>query len=99
MTILYTAIATAALLIAIMAINTMYKKPGKETPTKPVDIVLDKEKLAKNLSGMIRFKTISSATVEGCDKKAFLEFHKYLEKTYPLEIGRASCRERVFRAV
>ncbi len=84
MIILYAVIAIIALLAAIMAINTIYKKPVKEAARNLESLELDKRKIAQHLSGMIKIKTITAATVEECDKKAFKGFHKYLEKTYPL---------------
>ncbi len=84
MIVLYVILALVVLLIGVMAVNTMSKRPTRNTAAPAQPIELDKDKLAKNLSGMIRFKTITSLTMEGFDKDEFLGLHKYLEQTYPL---------------
>jgi len=84
MIILYTIIGILVVLIAILALNTWVKKPEKKTEQKLPEITLDKDKLAQNLAGMIRFKTVSSKTLDGFDADAFFGLHKYLKKTYPL---------------
>lgn len=80
----YIILLCLAALIAVLAIGTMRKKPKKTTATQAPPLELDTGKLAKNLSGMIQFKTMTSLTMAGFDKDAFLGLHKYLEKTYPL---------------
>ncbi len=47
-------------------------------------MILNNELFAKHLQGMIKYPTISSVDPEKIDKQAFLDFHKYLEETYPL---------------
>lgn len=84
MIILYAVIAFIFLLSAIMAINTLYKRPKKEQIPIIERLVLDKDKIAQNLSGMIKIKTITSNHMGGFNKEAFLGFHSYLEITYPL---------------
>lgn len=44
----------------------------------------DVDKFVSNLSGMVKIPTVSSADPEKTDVPAFLELHKYLEKTWPL---------------
>lgn len=39
---------------------------------------------AEHLSGMVKFPTLSNADEDKVNYDAFYEFHKYLEKTYPL---------------
>jgi carboxypeptidase PM20D1 len=84
MIILYAILALLALLIAVMAINTVFKRPTRTENEKAEMPKLDADKLAQNLAGMIRHKTVTSATMEGFDREAFLNLHGYLEKTYPL---------------
>ena len=88
MGILYAVIAFIVLLAGVMAINTVYKKPKKEHIGSAEGLELDKEKIAENLSGMIKLKTITSDYMEGFDRESFLGLHQYLEKTYPLIHGR-----------
>lgn len=81
---LYIVLGLLVLLTGVLAVNTIRKKP-KVTQTKSAEpLELNEEKLAKNLSGMIRLKTITSLKMDGFDRGAFLGMHDYLEKTYPL---------------
>ncbi len=84
MTILYAVIAFVVLLASVMAINTIYKKSKKEMKYESEKLPIDSERIARNLSGMIKFRTITSDKMEGFDREAFLGLHKYLEETYPL---------------
>ncbi len=45
---------------------------------------LDNDLFVRNLQGMCRIPTVSSADPDKIDKKAYLELHRYLEETYPL---------------
>ncbi len=80
---LYIILGLLVLLAAVLAVNTMRKKPKVVQAKNAEPLALDEEKLAKNLSGMIRFKTITSLTMDGFDRDAFFGMHEYLEKTYP----------------
>ena len=84
MWILYIILIFLVLVVAVMALNTWVKKPVKQAAVSPPKIDLDKDKLAKNLSGMVQFQTITSTTMDGFDADAFFGLHQYLEKTYPL---------------
>ena len=81
---LYIILGLLVLLAAVLAVNTVRKKPQKTEAQSLEPLALDKEKLARNLSGMIQLKTITSLTMDGFDKDAFLGMHAYLEQTYPL---------------
>ena len=69
-------------LIAFMIIRTIFSKPEerKQLSFTPVDF--DENQLAKNLSGAVKIPTIT-VIKEGMSYEPFLEYHKYLEKTYP----------------
>ncbi len=82
--VLYAVLAVILMLAAIMTVNTFYKRPKKEQSADTERMRLDADKIAKNLSGMIKIRTVTSDNMEGIDKYAFLNFHAYLEKTYPL---------------
>lgn len=84
MIVLYIVLALVALLIVVLAVNTLRKKPHSPAATAPVSIPLNDDELAQHLAGMLRFKTVTSLTMEGFDRKEFLGLHKFLEKTYPL---------------
>lgn len=47
-------------------------------------MILNNELFIKHLQGMIKYPTVSSVDPEKINKQAFLDFHKYLEETYPL---------------
>ncbi len=81
---LYIVLGLLALLIVLLAVNTARKKPHSPSATVPASIPLDDDELAQHLAGMIRYKTVTSVSMEGFDRKEFLGLHKYLEKTYPL---------------
>ncbi len=84
MIVLYIVIALLAALIAVLAVNTRRKKPQAPKMQSLEPIALDADKLAQNLSGMIRLKTVTSLTMDGFDADAFLGMHAYLQQTYPL---------------
>jgi carboxypeptidase PM20D1 len=84
MIILYAALAILLLLAAVMTVNTVYKRPGKQKVERVKPLPLNKESIAERLSGMIKIKTLTSDSMDGFDREAFLGFHKYLKKTYPL---------------
>ncbi len=44
----------------------------------------DNDLYVKHLQGMIKFPTVSSVDPEKMNVQAYLDFHKYLEETYPL---------------
>lgn len=83
MTILYIILVLLGLFFAVLLLNTLKKKPKDEVLPKAEPIELDEDKLAGHLSAAIKIKTLSSATMEGVDREAFLGFHAFLEKTYP----------------
>jgi len=83
MIVLYIFLAILALLIAVLLFNTLRSKPEMSTLPKAEPIGIDADKMAQHLSEAVKIKTLSSATMEGVDKDAFLGFHAYLEKTYP----------------
>ena len=85
MIVLYAILAILAILIGIMAVNTVFQRPSKILAEKPeLPPELDAGVMAEHLGGMIRCKTVTANTMEGFDRKSFLGLHDYLEKTYPL---------------
>ena len=83
MIVLYAILGLLALLIAMMAVNTIFKRPVKATTGKAELPELDADKLAEHLSGMIQYKTVTASTMDGFDRAAFLGLHGYLMKIYP----------------
>ncbi|MBT3318951.1 MAG: M20/M25/M40 family metallo-hydrolase [Clostridia bacterium] len=85
MIVLYSILGALAVLVAIIALNTWIKKPSKRKEgVAKFESDLERDKIAKHLSGMIQLKTLTASSMDGFDKEAFLGLHKYLEKTYPL---------------
>lgn len=84
MIVLYIILALLALLIVVLAINTLRKKTHSAAEEVLEPIPLDDDELAQHLAGMIRFKTVTSMTMEGFARKEFLGLHQFLGETYPL---------------
>ena len=83
MTALYIVIGLIVLLIVVLAANTIRKRPRPVAAQTVESLELDGDAFARHLADMIRFKTITSLTMEGFNRKEFLGVHQYLEKTYP----------------
>ena len=81
---LYIILGIIVLLAVVLTVNTIRKKPHPVAAEKSAPLQLDEGALAEHLGGMIRYKTVTSNTMEGFDRKEFHGFHKYLDKTYPL---------------
>ncbi len=47
-------------------------------------MILNNDIFTKHLQGMVKFKTVSSVDPDKINTQEFLDFHKYLENTYPL---------------
>lgn len=84
MVILCVVLGLLVVLILVMAINTQKHKPQPNNTVTFEPLELDEDKLAMNLSGMIRIKTVTAANEQDVACEAFLSFHEYLQKTYPL---------------
>ncbi len=81
---LYIILGIIVLLVAVLAVNTLRKKPRPAAAEKREPLALDEAALAEHLGGLIRFKTVTSNTMDGFDRKEFHGLHKYLDRTYPL---------------
>ncbi len=74
-------IIVAILIVCIVKALTVSSKQIEVKDT--LAIKLDKMAIARHLSEAIRIKTISNQDRTKVEVKAFEEFHKFLEKTYP----------------
>lgn len=75
--------SVVVLLVLVMFLKSLRLKHSFE-PVEPVELIkVDKEIPARHLSEAIRIKTISQSLMEREDYKPFLQFHSWLEKTYP----------------
>lgn len=72
------------LTVLVVLLRTLrFKTERIEVP--PVDpIEVDSEKAVRHLSKSIQFETISSQDSRLFDEKPFLEFHQFIQKSYPL---------------
>jgi len=72
------------LLVLIMVLRTLQlREPVFQSGD--VDLVKgDPQKAAQHLSEAIQIKTISKETMQVSDYRPFLDYHQWLEKTYPL---------------
>lgn len=84
MVIVYVILGLFAMLIVVLTIKTRRNKPRANPPAAFEPLQLDEEKLAANLSGMIRIPTVTSADERTVAREALLQFHDYLRQTYPL---------------
>lgn len=71
------------LLIAFMVIRTLLSKPTATQTEPSAPIQLDKDKIATHLSNAVKIPTVSLKNLDD-DGSVFLEYHKFLEETYPL---------------
>lgn len=84
MIIVYLVLVVLLILCVLMAVNTLRKKPKNIAAEIAEHISLDKDMLAKNLSGMLMIPAIAADKLENFDSETFLKMHKYLEDTFPL---------------
>lgn len=76
--------ATALALIAVIGVNTLrISSPNGTSVADALDLSLDAEAAARRLAEMTRFRTISYGPDTPVEADAFLNFHAYLESTYP----------------
>jgi len=77
-----------ATLIAFMIIRTIIVKPEKMIEIDANLPKIDKDKVAKLLSGAVSYKTITMLDNSG-EGTVFFEFQKFLEKSFPLVMKKA----------
>jgi carboxypeptidase PM20D1 len=75
-------------LILFMIIRTLLVRPEKIEPQKFNPISVDDNLVAKHLSQAVSIATVTVISPEQ-SYEPFLEYHKFLEKTYPLIFKRA----------
>lgn len=86
MTIFFRAILIGiGLLLSIFIINFfLFNSPVVQLSPLLDDSPIDKQAVAQRLSRSIQFKTVSSTPLEPSAKQAFIRFHQFLKKSYPL---------------
>jgi len=70
-------------LIIVMIVRTILARPAKETETDYKGIEFDQEEMGKKLAGAVQIPTVT-VIKEGMSYEPFLQYHKYLEHTFPL---------------
>ena len=72
------------ILAAVLVFRTLNYTPALNSIDKESTIPLDYNMAAQRLAAALRFKTISHQNPEDRDVQQFLDFHQYLEETFPL---------------
>ncbi len=85
--VLYCVLGIVGALLLFMIARTFFVRPKKKE-TERFLCAVDKEEAARILSGAVRVPTVT-AYKEGDDQTPFLQFHEYLEKSFPLIFARA----------
>lgn len=69
--------------VLYMSLNTLRLHKDKQAVEPYPPQPFDKKQLAQFLSEAVKIKTISKAEMKAEDYKAFLQFHQWLQKTFP----------------
>jgi carboxypeptidase PM20D1 len=78
------ALGILAVLVAVIVIRTLCFKPEALPPAKEESISLDREKIVKDMSDMIRCKTVSYRDESLVDRGEFAKFEALLRERFPL---------------
>ncbi len=79
----YTFIALAVL-IGILVYRTLDYTPTLNSLDKAATLPLNYSEAAQRLAGALKFKTISQQKADDRDVQPFLDFHRYLQQSFPL---------------
>jgi len=98
----YIVLALFIALIAVIVVRTVRFKPLPQTPVEHTKVEIDAEKAARDLSDMIRCKTVSHADASLDDDSEFLKFEMLLPTLFPkvfynCEYERLGPRALIFR--
>lgn len=74
----------AVLVLVIVLIVKTFFYPSKQLNVKPVEAIEVDNESVQNLSNAITFKTISNEDYSLTDTSQFIQFHAFLDSTYPL---------------
>ena len=81
--ILYALLAVVAILAAVLLFNT-FSLTSRQVAPEPLEKLELPETIYRNLSGAIRYPTVSFSEDAEPDSAAFHGFHQYLQQTFPL---------------
>ena len=76
--------AAIGAVILFMILRTIFTRPPKSNAKQFTPVEADADKLLEHLSGAIQIPTVSMVEEFVGQDKPFLDFKKYLEKTFPL---------------
>ena len=98
----YIILALVLALIAVIVFRTVRFKPLPQTPVEHTKVEIDAAKAARDLSDMIRCKTVSHADASLDDDSEFLKFEMLLPTLFPkvfynCEYERLNSRALIFR--
>lgn len=89
-------LAIFAVFVAVLLIRAARFHPVEEEGLTRAPLSLDEERIAKNLSDMVRCKTVSSYNADEMDDAEFDAFRALLKERYPL-VHKTCTLERVAR--
>ena len=70
-------------LVVVLLLKTVFY-PSKQLDVKPVEAIEINDESVQNLSKAITFKTVSNEDYSLTDTSQFVQFHAFLDSTYPL---------------
>ena len=76
-------IAVMCILLLIIFVKALLFSSKQVSVKGPENMIADKSLVARHLAGALACRTISSEDESRLDRGAFLELHRYLERTYP----------------
>ncbi|MEA4895525.1 MAG: hypothetical protein VB064_09715 [Oscillospiraceae bacterium] len=78
-----TVLALLVVLLAVLTVRTARFRPLPQTAIPQTEVEIDSDKAARNLSEMLRCKTVSHADPSLDDDSEFLKFELLLPKLFP----------------
>jgi carboxypeptidase PM20D1 len=78
------AFVVITILVAVLVYRTFDYTPTVNSIDKAATLPLDYAQAAQRLAGALRFKTISPQNPEHRNTQQFLDFHQYLQASFPL---------------
>lgn len=76
-------VVIALLFVAVIIFRTISFSAAPELPQTPFSLQLDEQRLVRNMSQAITFKTVSTGDAQTQDYQAFDEFIEWLPRRYP----------------
>ena len=77
-------LSLVAVFVLVLVIRTLRFKPAPQDPVPDAPVVLDEEKIVRDMQDMIRCKTVSNRDRSRMDMAEFEKFHRLLAERFPL---------------